>query len=605
MSFATYDFETYEWTKPFVFCVYSKHFGHFKAVARERVTEAVVVQSALQAMRDLCKGHGVTTFWAHNGGKFDVLFIIDALRHMPGWKCDGITAAGRVIILRVMAPDCTFELKDSYAVIQSSLSKALQSFEVPTVKTFTEDDYAKDMRKLSDARLLEGCLRDCEALYTLLERVESLAEGWGGQLKSTFSSTALSLLKAHIGRPLPSHKGQQWANEIARKAYHGGRVEVFRHCPNGAMRYYDISSSYPFSATQPLPWRLLGRDKPRLFDKAVRQIVFATVTVPPQYMPPLPFVPPDGGLFFPTGTWDAWFTSIELEYAIEQCGVTARLHEAISYSVETPFKSFIDTVFETKRTSTGAKREFAKLSMNGCIGKFGQRPENTKLKIFNTRAEGIAFAQKNEDVRALSEDWTALEVKTMRWAPHTHYALAGFVLANSRILLHQRAMLAESSSPKCPVCYVDTDSIQCEGLTSGLEGYVGELLGMMKVEVAEMDARYYAPKLYCYVDKATGKWTYKSKGFPVDGKAFERIIRGELVGNPKGRMQLVRTQLKNSEGGVIHLSEEETEKRWNGRSVKRRILPGEFGDTEPWTAEELIEGAHHAQVSPLAKNWAE
>src|SRR4051812_39502696 len=111
MTFATYDFETFDWTKPFVYCVYTPE-SHSKSVYRERTASSAVYE-CLMSMQAYAK-QGIKTFWAHNGGKFDVLFIVDAIKHMQGWKCDGITASGRVISLRVMAPDITFELKDSY-----------------------------------------------------------------------------------------------------------------------------------------------------------------------------------------------------------------------------------------------------------------------------------------------------------------------------------------------------------------------------------------------------------------------------------------------------------------------------------------------------------
>ncbi len=590
-AFATYDFETWDWVNPFVYCVYTPE-SHSYAVERSAKPTTSTAETCLRSMEAYART-GIKIFWAHNGGKFDALFLVDAIQHMSGWKCNGITASGRIISLRITSPSATFTLKDSYAVIQSSLAKALESFEVPCSKMFTASDYEGDMRKLSDTKLLDGCLADCKALHQLLERTQSLCEAWGGELKSTFSSSALSLLKAHIARPLPSHKDKQWANEVCRKAYCGGRVEIFTHQPQHTLRYYDIASSYPWSMTQPLPWELIGWDEPRLYDNSVRQIIYATVAVPEQTIPPLPFSPPTKGLFFPVGSWSGWFVGDELKYAIEECGVTAKFHEAVSYTVETPFKSFIDTCYETKRTSTGAKREFAKLSMNGCIGKFGQRPENTYLMMFASTADGIAFARasKNE-IRPLSRDWTALEVSHHKWPSHTHYALGSYILALSRIKLHRymRQTLG--------LAYCDTDSVQ-SFKSDKLDAACGSELGDLKVEIRAMRAQYYAPKLYKLTDEATGEHVYKSKGFPVDAQSFKNIIDMQKVGNKKGRMQLIRTQLKHK-SGVRHFNEIETEKMWNGRSNKRRIIPGSEGLTEPWTADELIEGVHLDQKSPGA-----
>ncbi len=363
--FGTYDFETYDWISPLCGDLFD---GAEHEFAIDRQSPVEVVRAMLYAM----EASDVGVWWAHNGGKFDALFIVDTLKGLPGWKCDGAVAAGRIISLRIMSPHSTWELKDSYAVIQSSLSKALTSFDIPHKKVFTDADYAaleKDPRamcKHSDFKLREGCQADTKSLWHLVDKARAMFEEWGGSLKSTFSASALTVVKAQYGKPLASHEGNQWANDIARKSYSGGRVEVFRHMPSAPLTEYDLTSSYPHSMTQPLPWHLLGYGAPDIFAEDKLSIVYAKVTVPRQYIPPLPYVPPAGGLFFPVGTWSGWFTSAELAYAVTCCGVTAKLYDSLDYTVAKPFAGFVEKVFKVKQESTGALREFTKLILNGC-----------------------------------------------------------------------------------------------------------------------------------------------------------------------------------------------------------------------------------------------
>jgi len=610
-AFGTYDFETYDWVNPLCGDLYD---GESHAFCLDRENPLGVVRSMLAAM----EASDVNVWWAHNGGKFDALFIVDCLRQMPGWRCDGAVAGGRIISLRVMAPNKTFTLKDSFAVIQASLDKALTSFDIPHKKVFTKADYealqtdGRAMLKHSDAKLREGCQADTKALWHLVDKARHMFEEWGGSLKSTFSASALSVVKAQVGKPLPSHEGNQRFNDIARMSYCGGRVEIFKHMPDGLLREYDVTSSYPWSMTQPLPWELIGYGKPQIYNPEIASIVYARVTVPKQYVPPLPYCPPSGGLFFPTGTWSGWFTSVELAYAIEHCGVKVRFHDAVNYTVAQPFDSFVNRIFKVKQTATGALREFTKLILNGCYGKFAQRPETSKLQVFASAEEGWKWALEHDQQKPapINDSATAWEVKVRRWPKHTHYALASFITAYSRILLHKKLTNAYTEG----LAYCDTDSVHC-ATTSRLD--TSDALGGLKVELDEYRARFYAPKLYM-LHKSEGdaehfspkefasthgksQTVYASKGFPVSADAFHRIVAGERVGNPKGRMQLVKTQLKKN-APVRHLTELETAKQWRGQSVKRFAIPGHpEGDTEPWDVRELHEGLHEKQFSPLRK----
>jgi len=609
-TFGTYDFETYDWTKPLCMDLFDGA-EHEYAIDRKHPTE--VVRAALFGM----EASEVPVWWAHNGGKYDALFMVDCIRQLKGWKCDGAVAAGRLISLRVMTPNGVFTLKDSYAVIQASLDKALSSFEIPHKKVFTKEDYEsldkdkRGMRKFSDVKLRVGCQADTEALHALVTKAEAMFVEWGGALKSTFSASALTVVKAQVGVPLPSHEGNQWANDIGRKAYCGGRVEVFKHSPADTLNEMDVTSSYPWSMTQRLPWELLGYGDPRLYDANQLSIVYAKVTVPEQYIPPLPYVPPTGGLFFPWGEWSGWFTSAELVDAIENCGVSVKMHAAINYTSKTPFEQYVSKVFKVKSESTGALREFTKLILNGSYGKFGQKPENTKLQMFDSAEEGLLWARKNahREPIAMNRSNTAWQIKTHRWPKQTHYAMASFITAYSRILLRKHLQYAHNNGG---LAYCDTDSIHCP---SSIEWDTGDELGGLKYELRDYRACFYAPKLYELHPVAPGsepqcfrppdkddryKPTFASKGFPVSPEAFARIIQGERVGNPKGRMQLLKSQLRN-DSGVQHLSESETAKQWSGRSNKRCVIANHpEGDTRAWHVAELHEGKHEMQQSPLA-----
>lgn len=571
-----------------------------------------LLERVIITMADNSIKYGITEWWAHNMGKFDGLLILEeGLRQ--NFKMVGIPAAGRIIRLDIYVPMASKEVRvrllDSYAVVQSRLEEALQSFAVPTKKAFKSEDYEQDMRAMPIAQLREGCFADCRGLYELLDLVDKQVTGWGGKLKSTFSSCAMSVVKAKladVGRAIPSHDRHQDFNEVGRKAYYGGRVEVLNHAPwwvhptKKPLLTFDVNSSYPAAMRETLPWELYGRAKRAgndlLYDGQWEGVGYATVHVPSAMpLPPLPFRPPEGGVFFPTGEWSAWFPFNELRYA-DSIGCDVSLKEAIVYTKAEPFKDFIDEVYEYKRTSTGAARMFAKLMLNGCYGKFGMKPERDILRIFASENEGLDYAMATGATKMHS--WRVLSCKTFKWAPTTHYALASYITAGARIRLHKA--LLQSDLP----AYCDTDSVHC----SAYHGTTSDLLGALKLEGTYERARYFAPKLYMLADS---KDTHQvSKGFPVRcstcakkkekerekncpkcAQIFNTIIVGKEV--KTGRMQLARTQLRKG-GSAAYV---EQLKRWNGRSMKRYAFS--TGHTRPWSVEELSEGAHLEMMSPL------
>lgn len=587
MNFGTCDFETYDWTKPLCAAIaYGETRDALNTETFHVDTHTNLEDSVIAAMLYRARTHNVHEWWGHNAGKFDWLLCIDALMRCKGVQCEAHVAAGRIVSLKIEERDGNYiTLKDSYAVVQSSLEKAIKDFEIPTQKTFTKKDYKKDMRLMPRQQLLDGCLADVIALWELLERVGEMFEAWGGKLKSTFSSSSLSVLRSKTA--LPTHKGKQWANAVCREAFHGGRVEVFTHAPATVLQEYDINSSYPASMTQRLPTALLGRakDPTRAYDADGCGIYQASVTVPHYiHIPVLPYKPSTGGMYFPTGQWTGWFTLPELKYAQQKGTIVNHIHDAVLYEAGYPFKDFVEELYEVKAESVGAKRNFVKLVLNGCYGKFAQRPEKEVIRFFQDIDDAIAFVIKHNGKCRPMGNWNVVAVDQFMWPKQTHYALASYVTAYSRIRLHELLVRAPE------LAYCDTDSVHC-ALGNELNSFCGDGLGQLKLEIGFMYATYYAPKLYHlrYMKKGEHADHYASKGFPVSAEAFKEIVAGRSVKTT--RMQLLKTQLKK--GALPAMLE--VEKKWNGRSNKRRILSGYTGSTHPWRVSELLAGEHMKQ----------
>lgn len=543
-----------------------------------------IARNALITMHTVAKSCNVWDWYAHNGGKYDALFMLAAAEEM-GWEAKAIISGGRMIQLRVKP---MHELKwlclnDSMAIVQSSLKNAANDFALKSSKLLGEEDYSVDVRLWSRERLESGCKADCMLVLELLDKVESLVLQWGGKLKLTFSAIALSIVQNRVD--LETVRVPQ--NLTARESYCGGRVEVFHHAPQHELTEFDVTSSYPWSMTQPLPWKYTHSTMgAKHAEKAMREesaIVFAKVSVPEStYVPSLPYRHEEGGVFFPTGEWGAWFTSVELRHAMSH-GVKVRPILADVYTTEKPFESFVSEVFETKRTAKGALRNFAKLILNGCYGKFAQRPEKEIVEIFGDDAQALEAIMKapNGTIRILSQ-YTPRYIsrKSVKWPRQTHYALASFITAHSRILLHKALITAKG------LAYTDTDSVHASTETV----YdTGEKLGQLKIEIPAMQGQYFSAKLYRLTTPE--KTIHASKGFEVKGDIFARMVQGETI--EREQMRLAKTMLR--EEMKLKVTRPTTARTWRGLSMKRAVLDN--GDTRPWTMQELLKNRHLSSKS--------
>ena len=579
-----YDFECDDWTKP-VCC--GLLWGNFSEREWLFVEGNESPRNTLLSMLTIAKSDGVWIWYAHNGGKYDALFMLAAADEMR-WECKAIISGGRIIQLktRPKGEKKWLQLNDTMSIVQNSLKEAAKGFQLKTQKLLGDDDYSINPSKWTKERRESGCRADCEVVLELLDTVETLVENWGGKLKLTFSAIALSVVKSRVD--LAKVGVEQ--NMTARESYMGGRVEVFQHAPDYEMTEWDVTSSYPWSMTQPLPWefekRVVGNVESHIHQKSA--IVFARVNVSEDtYIPPLPFRHSDGGVFFPTGIWSAWFTSVELEYA-KSLGVSVEPIIADIYSTKKPFESFVKEVFETKSKSEGALREFSKLVLNGCYGKFAQKPERETVEIFATDDEAYDAYMKAPDntLRPLSE-FTPRYVarKTVKWPYQTHYALASFITAHSRILLHKGLLKAKG------LAYTDTDSIHAHVSSKFVEG---NKLGQLKVSIPSMRGEYFAAKLYRLT--LPDKQKFKSKGFEVDGKVFSKIIKKKPIVRQQMRLAKSMLRSENRRGG-LKVVKPKSSRKWAGLSMKRAVL--ENGDTRAWTVKELEAKKHYQSKSFL------
>lgn len=617
MSRGAVDFETWEWTNPlFAAMTFDDGDGVRRTLWDHDAThvngKALALRN-LHRMAAVTRECGVDQWWGHNAGKFDWLFFVNAARENL-WRVQGFTTGdGRAVSLTFKEPGTGTKVQcyDSFAVIQAKLSTIAKDFGLKA-KSFKEHDYEKDMRLLPLEELKAGCIRDTEIVLEALDKVETFAESFGGKLKATAAAMSLSILKANLkeaGIKLPDFTGLQMFNARAKWAYYGGRVEVFHHWPHWLLSEWDISSSYPASMCQRLPWHFIGSNQNLSSAIAVlaghdgrghrlEGVLKARVKVSKRWeIPPLPWKEDEeSAMFFPTGEWEAWFPAPLLRYA-KKLGVEVEPLEALAYTSEpSPFADLVEQLYQDKQKSTGARRAFDKIVLNSGYGKFGEKPEKTQLYVCDTMEESHALRNPvgptwKPKALPLSEDLRVLEKPFRRWPKQTHYALASYITAYSQIRIHKVLMQAKG------LAMTDTDSAHASS-DSDLSAFVGSGLGQLELKRKNERGWFFAPKTNARWDQDDDSVHFASKGVPLDPKRvreFIELVKGNAV--PMGRIQTLRTQLQLPDAEVKRI---ESARRWLGASNKRKPFPD--GRTRPWSIEELVGGEHLDAQSPLFRH---
>jgi hypothetical protein len=161
------------------------------------------------------------TVYAHNGGKFDYMFLVSRLRGAVSFKGRGIMSA------KVNG----HELRDSLLVIPESLANIQKD-------AFDYHNMQRGKRARFRDEITRYCVSDCRYLYGI---VDAFRSEFGPRL--TIGQAGLGELRKHY-KIKPFREG--WDGYI-RQYYFGGRVECIEGAGDfrGDYKMYDINSSYP------------------------------------------------------------------------------------------------------------------------------------------------------------------------------------------------------------------------------------------------------------------------------------------------------------------------------------------------------------------------
>jgi hypothetical protein len=451
--------------------------------------------------------------FAHNMGKFDGMFIMDALAfRRPEYEILPIINGGRMLEIKVRDKSRnTWHLRDSYCLMPSSLKKLTHNFGVEhkkleeTVKGMTENpEYNRN---------------DCIGLYEVLKKFMEYNNGYLGM---TISQTALTdFRKNYQDRPIRCVREYE---EELRAAYYGGRVEIFKFNFDMDKKFYnyDVNSLYPAMLREnSYPYgdfRYCHSDIDKEGFSLVRAEEFNFYPVLPQRV--------GHKMMFMTGKKEGWYSNQELRWLENMSHYETEVLKTIACDDCGPiFRDFVDGLYAQRLEARAAGNEalayVLKLKLNSFYGKLGQKREKDRIVI---NPEYIEEGMKAED---LGDGRLVFKTQSVSDSPHIIPSIPAMVTANARLFMLKKMFPLRQET----IYYMDTDSV----ILSEPSFKASDRLGDFKLE-CEMD-RFMTllPKVYTYRDTGADRTIMKMKGVSiVTAGDFAGYVSGEDIVNDRG-----------------------------------------------------------------------
>lgn len=372
------------------------------------------------------------------------------------------------------------------------------------------------------------------------------------------------------------------ALDIARRAYHGGRVECNRigQLP-GPLYLLDINSLYPYCMRAfEFPLRLIAATAHptvvEVADLLKKYLVCAHVRL--HTSSPVIATKEKGKLIFPIGTFDAYVSTPELEYLLEKEQVLA-IHRVAVYEKGRPFVQFIEDLYQRRveclTNGDRVKSGHYKLLLNSFSGKWGQN--GIKWSTVGTTADPtIGFfrtidAQSDRVIHYRRFNGLIQRRETFWESSNSHPAIAAHITAYGRMVLWA---LMRKVTPE-HYFYCDTDSllVSVEGFKRVEETINDVVLGAPKVVLKIEQCVLNGPKDYVCDGVRTIKGV-REQAVQLEGNLF----RQERFVGFRGALRRGWTDAPRTLEGLKRL------RREYGKGIVLAdggVLPFHLGDTDP------------------------
>lgn len=493
---------------PFVACLYSDNFDPIIIWDED---EASFVEKVIQAIMELPEEYII---YAHNGGKFDYMFLLHRLRGQISFK-------GRGIMSAKIGPH---ELRDSYHIIPEKLA-AYQK------EQFDYENMRKEKRNKPKIRqqIIDYLISDCKYL---LEIVQGFVNTFG--LKISIGQAAMAELRT-------KYKVQTIGENLdagLREYFFGGRVECLQGKGHfiGHYKLYDVNSMYPDAMAHyqhPISSNYTKRQKGGI--NANTCFIELDCT---NYGA---LVKRDGDGSTSANIRSGRFLTTIHEYkAALDLGLidNVKIRSYIDNETLSDFKDFIYPLYEkrqeTKRLLKAlqegtaeyaeAKREdiFTKLLLNNAYGKFAQNPRRFK-ENFITAPDADAPEGFDVPIPAfVCDDYAIWQRPTLR-RRYNNVGTAASITGAAR------SVLMRAIANSVDAIYCDTDSLICKELN-------GHELDPVKLGAWDLEAEFdevivTGKKQYaCKIRGQENKYKIRSKGVSgLEWGDFVKMLDGEII----------------------------------------------------------------------------
>lgn len=443
---------------------------------------------------------------------------------------------------------------DSLNIYKTSVKKIGEMMGIPKLEMDSGFGSGKRFEITQEHMLY--CMRDCEIVWLALEKIFLEVQS----VRPTLASLSLIYFRRFFQK---SHIAYNEMSVRFFESYYGGRVEAFKLGKTDSNKY-DINSMYPYAMVEavfPNPKFVrvsASKDVKGLLHDMKHYEGQATIILKHKainfgYLP----VKRDGKLTFPVGRFSGTWCFPEIRNALNDgvIEITEVKEVLISLRMETPFKEFITTLYNSRLKVEGIEKTIKKLLMNANYGKWAQRQKHKEiyfdyfpfdimeelkrlkipydLKVFNqVRTDCYLVIYNPVKVEKLNRGfkltydngteielndysiYTKRELSNMDNSPkiHTIPVFSSYITSVARVHLLQNMLKYKH----CNITYVDTDSIAMERKPKIVDSMK---LGEFKKE-KELMKEIFGNKNY--TQEVDGKLERKIKGIP--GKA---VLIGE------------------------------------------------------------------------------
>lgn len=534
------------------------------------VLQSESIDEIMQYLSKHSDKNNLMIIYVHNLS-FDVRFIIEWLA-VNNVSFFPIISGSNTICLSI--DEWNIKFIDSFQFLQTSQDNAEKEWKVPEELTKIDcrqifDTNFEKWNEVDKQRVLDHNKNDVKALFYIMNNFrKTMFEISNVDLLDVISIASLSmksfryLMKEPLINPF-FYSGYEVENDelhyicrkyeekFVRESYYGGRTEVFNMnrikglCIDKVSMYPSVMKNNKFPVGIP-KWI---KDKTEIMkiicDESIDKIAFVECEI--SNIPEIekyPCIPEkiNGLVHFTAKNKRGIYTSIELRYAFKRNYKIEPIKALVFDETKPIFNEFITKFFEIKSNSEGGKKKCAKIILNSCYGKFGEKYIRSALKIMYMKSESEIEAyiekfnpsnklhiRKNEKHKL----WIVMERYIDKHIkPYMCVSIASCITAYARIEL-VKAINEMWDKKQIETYYCDSDSITFE---SKYENEVKKLIGFGK-ELGNFDidkrldkVQFLAPK--CYVYENNGILGLRMKG-------IENSKRIELCKNSKTLDELI------------------------------------------------------------------